>query len=390
MTQKIVGAFNTEQEATRAIEDLKQQGFGTEDISVIAKDRDEVNTINDETGTKAPEGLASGAATGGVLGGVTGLLAGLGALAIPGIGPIVAAGPIAATLTGAAVGAGAGGLVGGLIGLGIPEEEAKEYDEFVEEGRILVLVETDDDRSDNVYDVFRRNNTLNEHRYSQGGDYTGGGLNFDSRAETAATEQTAQDPNLYQGHGAGNGGAVGNDVRNTTDNYEQQDIDTDLRNKSTKDMDGSDTSRTMPLREEKLDINKERIQNGEVTLRKEVIEEQKTIEVPVTHEEVVVERRAVSDGTTDGTIGEDETLRIPVSEEQVEVNKRPVVTGEVEVHKKEVQDTERVQDTVKKEQAYVDQSGNPSVHGFDADSSIAEDEELSVNQSSNNMNTKKF
>lgn len=214
MTQKIVGAFNTEQEATRAIEDLKQQGFGTEDISVIAKDRDEVNTINDETGTKAPEGLASGAATGGVLGGVTGLLAGLGALAIPGIGPIVAAGPIAATLTGAAVGAGAGGLVGGLIGLGIPEEEAKEYDEFVEEGRILVLVETDDDHSNHVYDTFRRNNTLNEHRYNQGGDYTGEGLNFDSRAESAATEQTAQDPNLYQGHGAGNGGAAPRDRSN--------------------------------------------------------------------------------------------------------------------------------------------------------------------------------
>ena len=217
MTQKIVGAFSTEQEATRAIEDLKQQGFGTDEISVIAKDRDDISTINDETGTKAPEGLASGAATGGVLGGVAGLLAGLGALAIPGIGPILAAGPIAATLTGAAVGAGAGGLVGGLIGLGIPEEEAKEYDEFVEEGRILVLVDTDDDRSNGVYDSFRRNNTLNEHRYSRGGDYSGTGVDIDSRAETAAAaEETVPDPNLYQGYG-GNGGAAGTRERNITD-----------------------------------------------------------------------------------------------------------------------------------------------------------------------------
>ena len=83
MTQKIVGAFRTEQEATRAIEELKQQGFRADEISVIAKDRGESSHIQDETGTKAPEGLASGAATGGVLGGVTGLLAGLGALAIP-------------------------------------------------------------------------------------------------------------------------------------------------------------------------------------------------------------------------------------------------------------------------------------------------------------------
>lgn len=200
MTQKIVGAFNTEQEATHAIEELKQQGFRSEDISVIAKDRKDVSTINDETGTKAPEGLASGAATGGVLGGVAGLLAGLGALAIPGIGPILAAGPIAATLTGMAVGAGAGGLVGGLIGLGIPEEEAKEYDEFVEEGRILVLVETDEDRSSNVYDIFRRNHTLNEHRYLQSREFTGTGMDRDPETKAAA-EETVQDPHLYQGHG---------------------------------------------------------------------------------------------------------------------------------------------------------------------------------------------
>lgn len=210
MTQKIVGAFNTEQEATRAIEDLKQQGFRADEISVIAKDREDVNAISDETETKAPEGLASGAATGGVLGGVTGLLAGLGALAIPGIGPIVAAGPIAATLTGAAVGAGAGGLVGGLIGLGIPEDEAKEYDEFVEEGRILVLVNADDGRSNRVYEVFRRNNTLNAHHYAGEGAFTGRGTAIDSRAETAAAAENtvSEDPNLYHGQGAGNGGAT--------------------------------------------------------------------------------------------------------------------------------------------------------------------------------------
>lgn len=230
MTQRIVGAFSTEQEATRAIEDLKQQGFGTEDISVIAKDRKEVSSINDETGTKAPEGLASGAATGGVLGGVTGLLAGLGALAIPGIGPIVAAGPIAATLTGAAVGAGAGGLVGGLIGLGIPEEEAEEYDEFVEEGRILVLVETDDERSNHVYETFRRNNTLNEHHYNHGRDYTAVGENLNSRVDPDIAQETAHDPNLYQGHGAGAGGAAPKE-RNISDTSHMNNLN-NLNNKN--------------------------------------------------------------------------------------------------------------------------------------------------------------
>ncbi|MEK4295226.1 general stress protein [Paenibacillus sp. FSL R5-0914] len=164
MTKKIVGIFDTEQEATRAIEGLHNQGFSNDEISVITRDRDELRHISDDTGTKAPEGVATGAATGGVLGGVTGLLAGIGALAIPGIGPILAAGPIVATLTGVAVGAGAGGLVGGLIGLGIPEDEAKEYEGYVESGKILVLVE-DNGRGYQAHDVFRDNRSLNVQRY---------------------------------------------------------------------------------------------------------------------------------------------------------------------------------------------------------------------------------
>ncbi|MGG3283087.1 general stress protein [Paenibacillus solani] len=209
MTQKIVGAFRTESEATRAIEELKQQGFRADEISVIAKDRDESSHIQDETGTKAPEGLASGAATGGVLGGVTGLLAGLGALAIPGVGPIIAAGPIAATLTGAAVGAGAGGLVGGLIGLGIPEEQAEEYGGYVNEGHILVMVDADKSNGGRVYDIFRNNSALNEHHYREEGTYGTTGTPIDSRSEAAsATEDAVPDPNLYQGYGDGHGGSV--------------------------------------------------------------------------------------------------------------------------------------------------------------------------------------
>ncbi|MEK3736052.1 MULTISPECIES: general stress protein [Paenibacillus] len=164
MTKKIVGIFDTEQEATRAIEGLHNQGFSNDEISVITRDRDELRNISEDTGTKAPEGVATGAATGGVVGGVAGLLAGIGALAIPGIGPILAAGPIVATLTGAAVGAGAGGLVGGLIGLGIPEDEAKEYGGYVESGKILVLVD-DNGRGYQAHDVFRGNRSLNTQRY---------------------------------------------------------------------------------------------------------------------------------------------------------------------------------------------------------------------------------
>ena len=107
--------------------------------------------------TKAPEGATTGAATGGATGGVLGLLAGIGALAIPGLGPFIAAGPIMAALSGAAVGATTGGVVGGLIGLGIPEIEAKRYDEKLKKGNYLIAVHTDesDDFVDHAKHIFK-------------------------------------------------------------------------------------------------------------------------------------------------------------------------------------------------------------------------------------------
>jgi len=167
--RKIVGVFHTEQEAINAINGLKRQGYSENDISVLARDRDELSAVTEETDTKAPEGAAAGAVTGGALGGVGGILLGMGTLAIPGIGPFIAAGPIVAGLTGMAVGTGAGALIGGLIGLGIPEEEAKRYNQYLDEGRILVLVDANDDLDKHTYDTFRNNNTLNADTYE--GDY---------------------------------------------------------------------------------------------------------------------------------------------------------------------------------------------------------------------------
>ncbi|TWT13246.1 general stress protein [Planomicrobium sp. CPCC 101079] len=142
MSQKrVVGSFNTENEAINAIEDLKRQGYNSEDISVLSKDKQETETVAGETDTNFVEGAATGATAGGALGGLGGVLAGMGALAIPGIGPIVAAGPVAAGLMGAAAGAGAGGLAGALIGMGVPDDEAEEYGRHFDEGRILVLAE---------------------------------------------------------------------------------------------------------------------------------------------------------------------------------------------------------------------------------------------------------
>ncbi|RFU62902.1 general stress protein [Peribacillus glennii] len=161
MDKRVIGVYDNGDDAVRAVEELKAQGYDRDDISVIARDRDDVDAVNEETGTKTEEGLAAGAATGGILGGAAGLLAGVGALAIPGIGPILAAGPIAATLTGAAVGAGTGGLAGALVGMGIPEDEADRYERDVKDGKLLVLLDPDARKNDLLV-----NNDLNSTRDS--------------------------------------------------------------------------------------------------------------------------------------------------------------------------------------------------------------------------------
>ena len=122
------------------IDRLHTSGFAYSEISVLMPETESHHDIGHVKATKAPEGTATGAATGGVAGGVLGLLAGIGALAIPGVGPFIAAGPIMAALSGAAIGATTGGVLGGLIGLGIPELEAKIYEGKLKTGNFLVSV----------------------------------------------------------------------------------------------------------------------------------------------------------------------------------------------------------------------------------------------------------
>lgn len=148
--KRVVGIYKSEQEAIAAVEDLKNQGYATREISIIGQDRKEVDRVTEETDTEVVDGIATGALTGGALGGLTGLLAGAGALAIPGIGPLVAAGPIAAVLTGAVTGAGVGGLTGALVQIGLSKDEAEYYGNSVKEGNILVLVDEKEQFSKNT------------------------------------------------------------------------------------------------------------------------------------------------------------------------------------------------------------------------------------------------
>jgi hypothetical protein len=140
MNKAVIGIVEKQLDAETLIARLQAGGFGTKDISVLFPDSKGSSTFAYEHHTKAPEGATAGVGIGGVVGGTLGVLAGIGALAIPGLGPFIAAGPIMAGLSGIAAGAAVGGLSGALIGLGIPEFEAKMYEDRVRAGNILVSV----------------------------------------------------------------------------------------------------------------------------------------------------------------------------------------------------------------------------------------------------------
>jgi len=160
----VIGVFKSNAQADRAVDLMQQRGFSRNDIGVVAReDRAGVRGGEERRGGGGQGGslvggvlderMRSGVTTGGALGGLAGLLAGVGALAIPGIGPIVAAGPIAAGITGAVT----GGVAGGLIDLGIPAERGRHYEEQVKQGGIVVVVKADENKVEEAAQIMREN-----------------------------------------------------------------------------------------------------------------------------------------------------------------------------------------------------------------------------------------
>jgi len=139
----VFGLYPSVERAERAVDDLITARFSNADVSVLMADQQGSKDFAHEKQTKAPEGTTTGVAAGGTIGGTLGLLAGIGALAIPGVGPFIAAGPIMGALAGLGVGGAVGGLVGALVGMGIPEYEAKRYEGRVKEGGVLLSFHCD-------------------------------------------------------------------------------------------------------------------------------------------------------------------------------------------------------------------------------------------------------
>jgi hypothetical protein len=157
MARSVFCIVHNRAQAERIVDDLKAAGFSNNDISVLFPDKTGSRDFAHEQNTKAPEGAMAGGAAGLAVGGVLGWLTGIGTLAIPGLGPFIAAGPIMAALGGAALGGTVGGLVGALIGMGLPEFEAKRYESKVKSGNILVSVHSENgDQTDRAKEIFEQ------------------------------------------------------------------------------------------------------------------------------------------------------------------------------------------------------------------------------------------
>ena len=221
-----------------------------------------------------------------------------------------------------------------LTNMGVSNDEAQYYDNEYNSGRTVVSVNAGS-RAEEAKTILDTNGAYNY--ASRRGGTTGTTSGYTS---TAATTNTGY---------ADTTNTAGYD-RTRDANYANE----------------TDQERTLRLREEQLNVSKQNVQSGEVTLGKNVVSQQQTVNVPVTHEEVYIENRPVTDATVDNTpLGEGENIRVPVSEERVNVSKDTVVTGEVSIGKRAVQETQQVTDTVRREEARLDQSGNPIVSGND-------------------------
>jgi hypothetical protein len=205
MAKTIVGSFDSFEEAQDVFRDLQSAGFAKDDISIIAHEASRRSTAGTGLPPDAPatmsdtgSGAATGAAAGGVLGGAAGLVVGLMGLAIPGIGPIVAAGPLAAALAGAGVGAVAGGLIGGLTSAGVPEDDASYYAEAVRRGGALVTVRADDSRAEEAARIMRTHGAVDIERRAEQWRETGW-TRHDPTAEPYSVEQLERERAVYRG-----------------------------------------------------------------------------------------------------------------------------------------------------------------------------------------------
>jgi uncharacterized protein (TIGR02271 family) len=214
--------------------------------------------------------------------------------------------------------------------MGVPEEEAQHYNREFESGRTIVTVKADG-RYDEARSIMQRYGSL---------EYAGQPAMNTMQRDVHAGDRP-----------------IGTAATNLPENPRE------ARRPASSETMNTDRGRTVELREDELRARKEQVAAGEVELHKEVVTEEKTIDVPVTHEEVVIDRHAVPPHPSNRPIGEDQTIRVPVREERVELEKQPVVYEEVEIGKRQIEGTEHVSGTTRREELRVENEGNVDVRG---------------------------
>jgi len=355
MAKTIAALFENRGEASGAVQDLVDQGFARDDISLMAHDdtqREGYTTTDDDT-----SGAAQGAGIGAALGGVGGLVVGLSALAIPGIGPVIAAGPLATALLGAGVGAAAGGLIGALTDMGIPEEHAHYYGEGMRRGGVLVTVATTDAMADRAVSILSHHNPVDLTKRAEEWRQSGW-TRFDPQSEpyrapaatrVADTRREAEmartaEAGVHARSGAAFAAGTSQSSRATTTASAPPDK-----------MDRSATT-TIPVVEEEVQVGKRTVERDvrvHTTVTEQPVEEQ----VHLREERVSVERRPVDRpaSTADQTAFKEGVIEMTETVEEPVINKQARVVEEVVVHKEVKDHVETVRDTVRRTNVEVEQ-----------------------------------
>jgi uncharacterized protein (TIGR02271 family) len=322
MTKTVIGTYRDMQTATAVVNDLVNAGFHRNSISVIANDADKQYSSYVDNDNAADD-TAKGAGIGAAIGGLGGLLVGLGALAIPGVGPVIAAGPLAAALAGAGIGAVTGGIIGALVDLGIPEESAHIYAESVRRGNVLVAAQVEDNRVDEATHIMKRTGLIDIER--EASDWRASGwTGFD----TSASERTI-------------------DRTRTTGRM-------DTPNRKINEGD------TFEVVEEEMQVGKRAVETGGVRVSSHVREVPVEEEVRLRQEHVNVERRPVDRPATEAELNafREGTIEVRETQEQPVIAKEARVVEEVRVNKDVEEHTEKVRDTVRRTEVEVEQLGH--------------------------------
>jgi len=327
MAKTVIGLMDTPEEAQNVVRDLMDSGFSKNDIGLMASGQGNETAGGSigESGGEMASGALKGAGTGAALGGVAGLLVGIAAIPIPGIGPIIAAGPIAAALAGAGVGAVAGGGIGALTNMGVPENEVHYYAEGVRRGGALVTVTVDnDDMADKAAETMRMY----------------GAIDIDERAEQWRSS-----------------GWSGSPIGSEQDFQQgsQQRMQTQ----------GSEDEQVLPVMKEELQVGKRQVERGGVRVYSHVTERPVEETVNLREEHANVERRPVNRPITadDEQAFTEQTIEVRETAEEPVVAKQARVVEEVVVSKQATERQETVRDTLRETNVEVEQAGGEAMTG---------------------------